>query len=91
MKQFNIILHAHIPYVLDTEVEYWLHEVVLHSYLPFLNILESYRSNNICISINLSPILLVQLSSTSFKDNFIKYLEVRKKILSVNLKNNNEN
>ncbi len=90
-KKINIVLHAHIPYVLETEVEYWLHEVVLHSYLPFLNMLESHQNKNICISVNLSPILLVQLSSQSFKDNFAKYLDIRKKVLSINLDDNKKN
>ena len=90
-KKINIVLHAHIPYVLETEVEYWLHEVVLHSYLPFLNILESHKDKNICISINLSPILLVQLSSGSFKDRFLKYLNIRKKVLSTNLNDDEKN
>jgi len=90
-KKINIVLHAHIPYVLETEVEYWLHEVVLHSYLPFLNMLNSHKDKNICISVNLSPILLVQLSSEYFKDGFSKYLDIRKKVLSTNLNDNDKN
>ena len=90
-KKINLVLHAHIPYVLETEVEYWLHEVVLHSYLPFLKMLESHKDNNICISVNLSPILLVQLSSKYFKDKFLKYLDMRKKILSTNLNDDDKN
>ena len=90
-KKINIVLHAHIPYVLETEVEYWLHEVVLHSYLPFLSMLDSHKDKNICISVNLSPILLVQLSSEYFKDGFSKYLDIRKKVLSTNLNDDNKN
>lgn len=90
-KKINIVLHAHIPYVLETEVEYWLHEVVLHSYLPFLKMLDSHKDKKICISVNLSPILLVQLSSEYFKDNFLKYLDMRKKILSTNLNDDDKN
>lgn len=92
-KNFMFVLHAHIPYVLGTEVEYWLYEVVLHSYLPFLNILAKLEKENkkTSITLNLSPILLVQLDAMEFNKGFQKYIAIRKEILSVDLNNDEKN
>ena len=90
-KQYLLHLHAHMPYVLETGVEYWLYEAVLHSYLPFLKMLSQHQDKKFSISLNLSPILLVQLESSIFQDGFQKYLSIRKEILSVNLKDETKN
>ncbi|MGL5956397.1 MAG: hypothetical protein ACRC0X_07350 [Brevinema sp.] len=84
-KKLHIVLHAHMPYVLYTDMEYWLHEAVLHSYLPLLKVLHSHRNSPITIILNLSPILLVQLSDSQFSPRFQKYLELIQQILSLDL------
>lgn len=91
MKNLTVMLHAHMPYVLHSEVEYWLHEVALHSYLPLIQMLSNQQGDTPLITLNLSPILLVQLSNKTFKDNFVEYLQVRKEILSIDLHNEQKN
>ncbi|MGL4561389.1 MAG: hypothetical protein ACRCV0_03755 [Brevinema sp.] len=90
MKQnnyFHFVLHAHIPFVLKTEAEFWLYEACLNSYLPFINMLNRVTKKNtdFKITLNLSPILLLQLGTENFAENFNRYIDVRKKILSINL------
>lgn len=87
-KKFLLILHAHIPYVLHTVVEYWLYEAVLDSYLPFLFMLKKLEAQmfHLKITLNISPILLVQFQDVHFKKGFEDYLELRKTILEMAIK-----
>ncbi|MGL4677685.1 MAG: hypothetical protein ACRCWI_08515 [Brevinema sp.] len=90
-KKLHIVLHAHIPYVLYTDMEYWLHEAVLHSYLPLLRLLRNHQHTPITLILNLSPILLVQLSDPQFCPRFQEYLELIQQILSLDLENSEKN
>jgi len=89
----QLILHAHIPYVLNTKIDYWIYEVVLHSYLPFLKILDQLEQDSIKYNIilNLSPILLIQLDSQEFQEGFNQYLKVREELLSIKLEDEYKN
>ncbi|SFB77160.1 1,4-alpha-glucan branching enzyme [Brevinema andersonii] len=82
---FMLVLHAHMPYVMGTSVEYWLHEAVLHSYLPLLEMLERCLREelSVCITLNMSPILLNQLTHSDFVENFLEYLQQREQNLSI--------
>lgn len=92
-KKINLVLHAHIPYVLHSDVAYWLYEVALHSYLPLLQLFSKYEDNDSPpqITLNLSPILLVQLSSPDFQQGFDEYLLLQKNLLSLDLNNEEKN
>ncbi|MGL5720884.1 MAG: hypothetical protein ACRCY4_00570 [Brevinema sp.] len=73
MAQF--VLHAHMPYVLDTALEYWLHEVVLNCYLPLLEMLEQTPSAKLIIHI--SPTILAQCSRSDFISKYSTYCNLR--------------
>jgi len=57
----------------------WLHEAAAETYLPLLRIFGELEQDGLALkaNVNLSPILLEQLSHPTFKDEFPKYL-VRK-------------
>lgn len=79
LTYFNLILHSHIPYVLDKGKapfgEEWLFEAVVESYIPLLNILNKLIENGVSpkLTISFSPILLDQLSNPLFDDKFNNY------------------
>lgn len=86
---FMLVLHAHMPYVTGTSVEYWLYEAVLHSYLPLLEMLERCLREEISvrITLNISPILLNQLTHNDFVEKFSAYLQQREQILNTRVLN----
>jgi 1,4-alpha-glucan branching enzyme len=73
-------LHAHLPYVVNHGTwphgMEWLHEAAAETYLPFLRMLNSLERDNIRFNcnLNLSPILLEQLSHPVFIAEFPNYL-----------------
>jgi len=76
-------LHYKLPYVVNhgtwpNGME-WLHEAAAETYLPLLRIFGELEQDGLALkaNVNLSPILLEQLSHPTFKDEFPKYL-VRK-------------
>ncbi|MGL5722188.1 MAG: hypothetical protein ACRCY4_07310 [Brevinema sp.] len=71
----QLVLHAHMPYVLDTAVEYWLHEVVLNCYLPLIEMIESSSAAKIVMHI--SPTILAQCSREDFSSKYHAYCETR--------------
>jgi len=79
LTHFNLILHSHIPFVLDKGKapfgEEWLFEAVAESYIPLLNILNKLKDKNISpkIAISFSPILLDQLAHHTFDAKFNNY------------------
>lgn len=76
-------LHSHLPYVVNHGTwphgMEWLHEAAAETYLPLLRIFGELEQEGLALkaNVNLSPILLEQLSHPTFKDEFPKYL-VRK-------------
>ena len=73
-------LHAHLPYVVNHGTwphgMEWLHEAAAETYLPFLRMLKNLERDNIRFNcnLNLSPILLEQLSHPVFVAEFPNYL-----------------
>ncbi|WP_433963765.1 hypothetical protein [Tunturiibacter gelidiferens] len=73
-------LHAHLPYVVNHGTWphglEWLHEAAAETYLPFLRVLKNLERDQIRFScnLNLSPILLEQLSHPVFLAEFPHYL-----------------
>src|SRR5438270_10723994 len=54
----------------------WLHEAAAETYLPLLRVFGELEQEGLALkaNVNLSPILLEQLSHPVFKDEFPKYL-----------------
>lgn len=82
-KYFCLVLHSHIPYVLNHGTWPhgldWLNEAAAETYLPLLQVLvrlekEGYKPN---ITISFTPVLMEQLSSSQFKEEFIGYLTMK--------------
>jgi 1,4-alpha-glucan branching enzyme len=73
-------LHSHLPYVVNHGTwphgMEWLHEAAAETYLPLLRIFGELEQQGLALraNVNLSPILLEQLSHPEFKDEFPKYL-----------------
>jgi 1,4-alpha-glucan branching enzyme len=73
-------LHAHLPYVVNHGTwphgMEWLHEAAAETYLPLLRILGNLERDGIRFqcNLNLSPILLEQLSHPVFITEFPKYV-----------------
>src|SRR5262249_29143568 len=77
----TLTLHSHLPYVVNHGTWphglEWLHEAAAETYLPLLKLLEELERNGTPLkaNINLSPVLLEQLSHPLFKAEFPKYLQ----------------
>jgi 1,4-alpha-glucan branching enzyme len=73
-------LHAHLPYVVNHGTwphgMEWLHEAAAETYLPLLRVLKNLERDKIRFNcnLNLSPILLEQLSHPVFIAEFPNYL-----------------
>jgi 1,4-alpha-glucan branching enzyme len=74
-------LHAHLPYVINHGTwphgMEWLHEAAAETYLPLLRVLSRLERDSIALNcnLNISPILLEQLSHPLFKSEFPKYVD----------------
>src|SRR3982750_4524355 len=77
----TFVLHSHLPYVvhhgtwphgLD-----WLHEAAAETYLPMLRMFGELEEIGVALkaNVNLSPILLEQLSHPTFKEEFPIYVQ----------------
>ncbi|HXZ26442.1 MAG TPA: 1,4-alpha-glucan branching protein domain-containing protein [Terriglobales bacterium] len=77
----TFLLHSHLPYVvhhgtwphgLD-----WLNEAAAETYLPLLRVLGELEQEGLALkaNVNLSPILLEQLSHSTFQEEFRDYLK----------------
>jgi len=77
----TFVLHSHLPYVvhhgtwphgLD-----WLHEAAAETYLPMLRVFDELEREGMALkaNVNLSPILLEQLSHPTFQDEFPAYVQ----------------
>lgn len=73
-------LHAHLPYVVNHGTwphgMEWLHEAAAETYLPLLRVLKNLERDKVRFNcnINLSPILLEQLTHPVFIAEFPNYL-----------------
>ncbi|MGC9198898.1 MAG: glycoside hydrolase family 57 protein [Acidobacteriaceae bacterium] len=77
----SFTLHAHLPYVINHGtwphgIE-WLLEAAAETYLPLLRVFSNLEREGIALhcNLNLSPILLEQLTHPVFKTEFPRYLE----------------
>ena len=73
-------LHAHLPYVVNHGTwphgMEWLHEAVAETYLPLLRVLSRLERDGLALhcNLNLSPVLLEQLTHPVFLAEFPRYL-----------------
>lgn len=76
----SIVLHSHLPYVLShgrwPHGTDWLSEAAAETYLPIVRMLneligEGYHPK---LTIGLSPVLCEQLADSSFKEEFVEYI-----------------
>lgn len=76
-----LTLHAHLPYVVNHGTWphglEWLHEVAAETYLPLLRVLSRLQQDGVPanFNLNLSPVLLEQLTHPHFIAEFPQYLE----------------
>ncbi len=77
----TLTLHAHLPYVVNHGTWphglEWLLEVAAETYLPLLRMFRSLERDGIGVrcNLNLTPILLEQLTHSVFQAEFPQYLE----------------
>jgi len=77
---FCLVLHGHMPYVLHhgsfPHGEDWLYEAAAECYLPLLALVDEcqYLNCNPQLAIDLTPVLLEQLSHEDFRSGFEQYL-----------------
>lgn len=83
MKNINLMLHAHLPYVRHLEYprfleEDWLFESLNESYIPMMRLLDRLDSEGIAYKLTLcfSPTLLTMLSDKSLSDRFKNYMDL---------------
>ncbi|MBC7331656.1 MAG: DUF1957 domain-containing protein [Synergistetes bacterium] len=78
---FHLALHGHVPYVVNHGTwphgEVWLQEAAWETYIPLIKTLTECRNQNhkAKLTLNLSPILLEQLSNPTFIKNLEAYIE----------------
>src|SRR5438270_12604252 len=76
----SFTLHSHLPYVVNHGTWphglEWLHEAAAETYLPLLRMFAELEQQKLALkaNLNLSPILLEQLSHPVFKQEFPNYL-----------------
>jgi 1,4-alpha-glucan branching enzyme len=76
----SFTLHAHLPYVINHGTwphgMEWLHEAAAETYLPLLRVLGRLEADGIALhcNLNLSPILIEQLTHPVFIAEFPNYL-----------------
>lgn len=66
------MLHAHLPWVLGTTEERWLHEAVLDCYLPLLEVLEKAPRGRLTMSV--TPVLAAMLDDAAGRERTAEYL-----------------
>ena len=77
----SLTLHSHLPYVVNHGTWphglEWLLEAAAETYLPLLRIIGELETEGLALNanVNLSPVLLEQLSHPVFKDEFPLYLK----------------
>ncbi|QMV19639.1 DUF1957 domain-containing protein [Granulicella sp. 5B5] len=77
----SFTLHAHLPYVVNHGTwphgMEWLHEAAAETYLPLLRVLGRLERDGIGLrcNLNISPVLLEQLSHPVFRHEFPSYVE----------------
>lgn len=84
---FSIVLHSHLPFCLGKGKwpfgEEWLFEITLDTYLPLLKSFLELKEEKIDFKVQfgITPVLMEQLKSAYFQDEFIKYLDSKETLL----------
>ncbi|MGB9893630.1 MAG: DUF1957 domain-containing protein, partial [Candidatus Saccharicenans sp.] len=82
-KYFCLVLHSHIPYVLNhgswPHGTDWLYEAAAETYLPLLDVLKRLEKEGLKsgLTISFTPVLVEQLRSQKFRQGFIDYLTMK--------------
>lgn len=82
-KYFSLVLHSHIPYVLDhgswPHGMDWLYEAAAETYLPLLDVFERLAAEGISArtSVSFTPVLMEQLKDPVFAGGFDAYLRMK--------------
>ena len=78
----SIVLHAHMPYVLNPEIsdsleERWLYEAITDCYLRLILAFDNLINDNIAFRfvISLSPPLINQLKNSILPDRYLVYID----------------
>jgi len=88
---FSLVLHAHLPYVLShgrwPHGADWLNEAAAETYIPLLNVLNRLKDEGIKarVTIDISPVLAEMLASPDFTDEFLPYLDQKKKAATADI------
>src|SRR4051812_14748346 len=69
-----LVLHAHLPWVVDTSQEHWLHEAILDCYLPLLDVLEKLPDGAHRLTLSVSPVLCAMLKHPAARRRTDAYL-----------------
>ena len=79
-----LLLHAHLPYIRYPEheqhlEEVWLHEAIIESYIPLLNVFDDLLNDktDFRITLSVTPSLLEMLSDKLLMTRFQEYLDSR--------------
>ena len=85
MGRLAIVLHAHLPYVLEHGIwphgEDWLNEAAAECYLPLLLCLEGLAAEGrrSLLTLSFSPILCEQLAHAAWQARFLDYLKAHER------------
>jgi 1,4-alpha-glucan branching enzyme len=74
MTRTVLVLHAHLPWVIGTREERWLHEAILDCYLPLLEVLEKLPDRAQRVTISLSPVLCAMWRDRGARTRTLAYL-----------------
>ncbi|MBK7865184.1 MAG: DUF1957 domain-containing protein [Archangiaceae bacterium] len=70
------MLHAHLPWVVGTREERWLHEAVLDCYLPLLDVLERAPRGRLTLSV--TPVLAAMLADGPARERSRAFIELNR-------------
>ena len=80
---FNLVLHAHLPYVRHPMYdrfleEMWLFEAVSESYLPLLRVLNRLRDDGVKfrLTLSVSPTLASMLTDELLQNRYVEHLKM---------------
>ena len=79
--EFALVLHSHLPYARGAgrwpHGEEWVHEAILGTYLPLLDLLHDLRAGGVAyrITVGLTPTLLEQLADADIVARFVEYCD----------------
>jgi 1,4-alpha-glucan branching enzyme len=79
---FALVLHAHLPYVRHPEherflEENWLFEAITETYLPLLQVMESWAGDGMDapLSLTMTPTLCAMLSDPLLQERYARHLD----------------